>query len=160
MEMSSTGAPRLLRKIAFLEGDWNVVMSVKPSPRTDWSETNGKSTFRWILDRTILEQDYDGTMGERTFQGRGYLAFNRFSGKWQHTWADNVAAILSLYEGEFAEGRLIVTGKETTPQSTFWVRIIWYNISDDKFDWVLETSSDGKDWSPTMKAAYNKCKSD
>ncbi len=154
--MSQTGPPRLLKKIAFLEGKWDVVMSVKPDPNADWIETEGNSEFRWILGRTILEQLYDGSMMGQPFKGRGNLAFNRYSGKWQHTWGDNVAAILSMYEGDFTEGKLAVTGKEITPGSSFLVRITWYNITDDKFDWVLETAHDESDWVPTMKAIYTR----
>lgn len=154
--MPQTGAPRILKKISFLEGKWDVVMSVKSGPNADWIKTEGRSEFNWILDRTVLEQVYDGSMMGQPFKGRGYLAFNRFSGRWQHTWADNAAAILSMYEGEFAGGKLVVTGKEITPGSSFLVRITWYNISDDNFDWVLETAHSEDEWSPSMKAVYSR----
>jgi hypothetical protein len=154
--MAMTGSPRQLKKIAFLEGNWEVAMSVRPEARADWIETTGTSTFRWILDRSILEQTYEGSMMERPFKGRGYLSFNRFSHRWQHTWCDNIAAILSIYEGHFDEGRLVVTGEEKTSGGGFLVRIMWYNITDNKFDWVLETSQDGKNWGSIMKAVYIK----
>jgi len=154
--MPQTGRPRQLDKIAFLEGTWTVVMSVKPDPRGDWIETRGESTFGWILDGAILEQTYEGDMMGRPFLGHGQLAFNRFTSRWQHTWSDNTAAILSIYEGNFDEERLVVIGRENTGQASFSVRVTWQNITDNKFDWMLETSMDGKDWTPVMKAVYSR----
>lgn len=154
--MSQAGRPRQLRKIAFLEGAWTVTMSVKPDPRGGWIETHGESTFAWILDGSVLEQIYDGDMQGRPFLGRGHLAFNRFTSKWQHTWSDNTAAILSIYEGDFDDERLIVIGQESTGQASFSVRVTWYNMTNDKFNWLLEISTDGTEWSPMMKALYTR----
>jgi len=154
--MAANGAPRILRKIRFLEGEWEVKMSVRSDPRADWMESTGRSVFRWILDGGVMEQEYAGKMGDRPFLGQGWLAFNRYSGKWQHTWADNIAAILSIYEGDFEERGLVVIGAETTPESAFYVRVTWYNISDESFEWILETSPDRENWTPNMKAVYKR----
>jgi len=156
--MPPGGPPRQLKKIAFLEGDWDVVMSVKPHPDGEWVKTTGVSSFRFILDGTVLEQDYIGDMWGQSFKGRGFLCFSRFTGRWQHSWSDNIAAIISIYEGDFIGGRLIVTGEEKTPQANFFARATWFNIGEDKFDWILETSPDGDLWTPTMKAVYSKKK--
>jgi hypothetical protein len=154
--MSPGGPPQELQKIAFLEGQWDVVMSVRNDPRAEWNDAPGTSSFKWILEKAVLEQVLETAMMGRPFLGRGYLAYNQFSGKWQHTWSDNVAAILSIYEGNFEDGRLSVIGKEVTRRSTFYVRVVWYNIADDKFDWVLETSRDAEKWTPMMKAVYTR----
>ncbi len=154
--MPPTGPPRSLKKIAFLEGRWEAAMAVKPDPHADWIENKGESVFRWILDGAVMEQTFEGSMMDRPFNGRGYLAFNRFSCKWQHSWSDNVAAILSFYEGDFENDKLIVIGRETAPETSFQVRITWYNITENKFDWLLETSMDGHQWLATMRAVYNR----
>jgi len=155
-DMPPASRPEQLNKIAFLEGNWNVIMSVKPDPTRDWIDTRGESTFAWILNGTILEQTYDGDMMGRPFLGKGHLAFNRFTGKWQHTWSDNTAAILSIYEGDFENDRLAVIGRENTGRARFSVRVTWSDMSPDKFDWMLETSMDDKEWNPVMKAAYSR----
>lgn len=154
--MPATGPPRLLRKIKFMAGDWDVVMSVKPDPQGDWVETKGKSTFRFILEDSVLEQDYVGEMWGRPFLGKGYFCFNRFSGKWQHTWSDNGAANISVFDGDFIEGRLVVVGEEKTPDGGFQSRATTYNISENKFDWMLEMSRDGDVWRTVMKAIYSR----
>lgn len=154
--MPGTGPPRLLRKIKFMEGDWDVVMQVKPDPQKEWIDTTGKSTFRFILDGAVLEQDYVGEMWGNAFLGKGWFGFNRFSGKWQHTWCDNGAANISVFEGDFLHGKLVVTGQEKTSDGVFYSRATTFNIADDRFEWMLETSPDGKLWTAAMKAIYSR----
>ncbi len=154
--MPTTGPPRLLRKVRFMEGDWKVDMGVKPDPSGDWIMTEGTSTFRFILEGAVLEQVYDGTVHNQSFKGKGWLAFNRFSGKWQHCWSDNGAANISVFEGDFVQGQLVVIGEEKTPDGTLLSRAITHNIADDRFEWLLEISSDGDIWTPVMKAVYTR----
>ena len=154
--MPQTGPPRQLKKIAFLEGDWDVIMKVKPSSQSAWVETQGRSNFQFVLDGAVLQQIYEGVMSGHTFRGIGYIAFNRFTGKWQHVWSDNVAAVISIYEGEFNEGRLEVVGDERTDKTTFQVRASWFNIQADRFEWKLDTSADGVTWTPFMSAVYTR----
>jgi hypothetical protein len=156
--MPATGPPRLLRKIKFMEGDWDVIMKVKPDQQEPWVDTTGKSTFRFILDGAVLEQDYAGEMGGNPFLGKGIFCFNRFSGKWQHIWSDNGAANISVFEGDFIQGKLVVTGEEKTPDGTFGTRATTFNITDNRFEWMLETSRDGETWAAVMKAVYSRRK--
>jgi len=157
--MPHTRAPRLLRKIAFMEGDWDVVMHVKPDPQGGWIKTTGMSSFRFILDRCVLEQDYKGLISGSPFRGKGLFAFNRFSGKWQHIWSDNVAACINVFDGDFEGGELIIWGREKSPDGEILTRATTFNISDDAFEWILETSADGEAWTPIMKATYSRKKS-
>ena len=154
--MAQSGPPRLLRKIRFLEGDWIVAMDIKPDPKGEWVNTEGTSTFRLILDKAVIEQDYDGIMYGQSFKGKGLFAFNRFSGKWQHIWSDNGAANISVFEGDFVQGTLVVTGEEKTPDGTIGSRATTFNITDDRFEWMLEMSYDGETWMPVMKAVYTR----
>jgi hypothetical protein len=158
IKMAQTGPPRLLRKIKFMEGDWDVAMDVKPDPKGDWINTEGTSTFRFILDNAVLEQVYDGMMHGASFKGKGFFAFNRFSGKWQHIWSDNGAANISVFEGDFVEGVLVVSGEEKTPDGTIGSRAKTFNITDARFEWILEMSFDDETWIPVMKAVYTRKK--
>jgi len=157
--MPQTGAPRLLRKIAFMEGDWDVVMHVRPDPQGGWIKTAGTSSFRFILERCVLEQVYEGVISGSPFRGKGLFAFNRFSGKWQHVWSDNVAASINVFEGDFEDGKLIVWGRERSPDGEILTRATTFNISDDAFEWILESSADGEAWTAIMKATYSRKKS-
>jgi len=143
-----------------MEGDWGVVMRVKPDPQGRWVDTTGRSTFRFILDGSVLEQDYVGEMWGRAFLGKGIFCFNRYSGKWQHIWSDNGAANISVFEGDFMQGRLVVTGEEKSADGSFFSRATTFNISDDSFEWMLETSPDGDNWTAAMTAVYSKIKTE
>jgi hypothetical protein len=149
-------APIQMKRIASLAGRWDVIMKVKPQAAGNWVDTTGVSTFEFILDGAVLYQVYDGIMIDRPFKGVGMFAFNRRTGLWQHTWSDNVDGGISLFEGAFSGGRLVVTGQERTGDTTILIRSTTFNIAESKFEWVLETSPDGEDWTPMMQAVYTK----
>ena len=150
--------PSQVRKIASFEGKWNVMLSVRPEPSGDWLESKATCVMRLILDGAGIEQDFEGRMIDRPFLGKGLIAHNRFTGKWQHVWTDNLAGHISVYEGDFRDGELTLFGREISDGGEFSVRIRWYNIEPDRFDWVLETSVDENSWGPVMKAVYTRKK--
>ncbi len=155
--MTEADVPRLLKKIAFLIGDWNVVLEVKPTPEGDWIKSAATSRFETILDGAAVRQTFEGHMMGQRFLGLGYFCFSRMTGKWQHSWIDNLAALISYYEGDFVDDKWELVGVEKGPQaSSFQVRLAWFSIGETAFDWLLETSPDGQTWWPVMKMAYTR----
>jgi hypothetical protein len=155
--MTEQIAPRLLKKIAFLLGDWNVVLEAKPDPDGEWVKSAAASRFEIVLEGAAIRQTIDGYMAGRRFLGLGYFCYSRMTGKWQHSWIDNLASLISIYEGDFIDGAWVLIGTEKGPQnSSFLVRLTWKSIGENSFDWLLETSADGQTWYPTMKMAYSR----
>jgi hypothetical protein len=155
--MTDTGIPRLLKKIAFLVGSWDVVLEVKPDPGADWVKSAATSRFEVVLDGAAIRQTIEGYMGGQRFLGLGYFCYSRMTGKWQHSWIDNLAALISTYEGDFIDDTWVLIGEERGPQgSSFQVRLTWKSIGSSTFDWLLETSPDSQNWWPVMKMAYSR----
>jgi hypothetical protein len=155
--MAETDLPRLLKKIAFLLGGWNVVLEVKPTPEGDWVKSAATSRFEVVLEGAAIRQTFEGYMTGQRFLGLGYFCFSRMTGKWQHSWIDNLAALISHYEGDFVGDTWVLTGAEKGPQSSFFeVRLTWLSIGPTAFDWLLETSPDGQNWWPVMKMVYTR----
>lgn len=155
--MTEQNVARLLKKIAFLLGDWDVVLEVKPDPGGDWVKSAATSRFEIVLEGVTIRQTFDGYMTGQPFMGLGYFCFSRMTGKWQHSWIDNLAALISYYEGDFVDETLVLIGMEKGPQdSSFQVRLTWKPVDADTFDWLLETSPDGQKWWPVMKMAYRR----
>ena len=149
--------PTLLKKIDFLPGDWNVTMEVKPDPQGEWVKSTATSRFETVLDGAAVRQTFEGTMMGQPFLGLGYFCFSRMTGKWQHSWIDNLAALISYYEGDFVGDTWVLTGVERGPEtSSFHVRLTWHSIAESAFAWLLETSPDGQNWWPVMKMAYTR----
>jgi hypothetical protein len=147
----------LLGKIAFLLGDWNVTMDVKPDPQGAWVTSAATSHFETVLDGAAIRQTFEGTMMGQPFLGLGYFCFSQMTGKWQHIWIDNLATLISYYEGDFVGDTWVLTGVEKGPESSsFQVRLTWRSPAETGFEWLLETSPDGRNWWPAMKMAYTR----
>lgn len=155
--MMATGAPPEMKQVAILEGTWDAAMQMRMGPETPWIETKTVCIYKMILDGCALEQTCTGEMDGMQIKGTGLTCFNRGSGKWQNSWIDNTMAGLSLYEGDFKDGRLVVSGIDKLPGMTVLSRITTFNITPARFDCLVENSFDnGATWVETMKAVFTK----
>lgn len=155
--MMTVGAPPEMKQIAAMEGTWDVVMQMRMSAEAPWMESKGVCVNKLVLDGCALEQTMTADVGGMPMKGTGMTCFNRGSGKWQSSWIDNLSAGLGLYEGDFKDGRLVVSGVDKMPGMTMLSRITTYNITPTRFDWLGENSFDnGATWIETMKGVYTK----
>ena len=151
------GAPPQMKEISFLVGFWDVAMQVKMAPEAPWMETKAVSTCSLVLDGCAMQSTFEGDMAGMPMKGIMFTCFNRTTGKWQASWIDNFGAAISLYEGELKDGKLIFAGEDKMPQGTMLTRITQFNMTNTKFDWLMENSMDGgKTWFESMKAVYTK----
>ncbi len=154
--MADAGILMQMKRLAFLVGDWDVALEIKPTPQGEWEKSAAHCRCEPILDGAALQQVFEGTMMGQPFLGRGFFCYNRITGRWQHNWIDNLAALISTYEGGLEEERLVLTGSEKSPEGEFRVRLIWFHITADHFEWVLETSVDSRTWMVVMKMTYTR----
>lgn len=155
MEM---GAPPEMKQVDFMIGIWDVDMQYRMSPEAEWAETNAVNTNDLILDGCVLQSTFEGDMGGAPMKGLSFVTYSRGLGKWQTMWTDNMGYGMSLYTGDFADGKMVFTGKDVMPDGTEMMsRITSYNITDTKYDWMMENSKDdGQTWFTSMKATYTK----
>ena len=154
------GPPEEMQQIAHLAGEWDVTMSWKMDPTSEeWTTTKGKSHYMSVLDGCGMHYSYKETSSESTFEGSGLLAFNRETGKWQSMWMDNMSAAISLYEGDFKNGEMVVGGEDYWNGMKYISRLTTYNITDNRFDWKFEMSLDeGKTFATVGKMVYTRAK--
>lgn len=153
------GAPDEMEQIKPLIGEWDVLMKMQMSPDAEWTESTGECTYELILDGCAVRQTYSSEGGGMSIKGGGIICYNRTSKKWQATWLDNMSASLSVYEGGYENGQMVVYGEETYGGQTFKVRNSTFDIKDDSFRWQSETSYDGgKTWTKNMDALYTRKK--
>lgn len=151
------GAPAEMKQLALLVGTWDVAAQIKAGPNAPWANSNATCTFASILDGAGLEQVYQGEYQGVQFKGTGIICYNRGTQKWQASWIDNMGAMLSLYEGDYADGKLVCSGEDHVGGITMQTRVTMSNISDKRLDYLLESSMDGgKTWMEYMKAVYTK----
>ena len=159
MAMPAMGAPAEMKQVAFMIGDWDASMKFNMGDTTKWTETKSTSTVTPVLDGAALMSTFSGLMMGMPFKGIGYTCFSRETGKWQMSWLDNMGAAMSLYTGTMKDGKLVVSGEDMYQGKPMLSKLTYFNMSDSKYDWLMEISMDGgKTYMPSMRATYTKVK--
>lgn len=155
-----TGPPEEMKLVANLEGAWDVIMSWKMDPASEeWNTSNATVVYMSVLGGCGMHYTYKDKDTESNFEGSGMLAFNRETGKWQSLWMDNMSAAMSLYEGYYKDGEMVVSAEEQWNGMKYISRITTFNITDDRFEWRYELSMDnGNTFATTGKAVYTRAK--
>lgn len=157
-QMPPTGPPEQMKMLSDLPGTWNVDQQWKMSPEdTTWQSFPGVSVYKEILDGCAMQFTMKSQMMGMPYEGLGIITYNRETGKWQTIWIDNMGAGMGYYQGDFKNGKFVVSGEEKWQGQTYHSRITTYNITPQKFDWMFEMSTDGgKTWMVMGKSVYTK----
>jgi hypothetical protein len=152
------GAPAQMKQMAFMVGIWDVDMQYRMTPEAEWTEAAAVNTNNLILDGCILESTFEGDMDGMPMTGISMTTYSRGLGKWQTMWTDNMGMGISLYTGDFSDGKIVCAGEDMMPGGVKMLsRVTSYNITDTKYDWMMENSmDDGQTWYTSMKATYTK----
>jgi hypothetical protein len=157
--MPAMGAPAEMKQVADLVGEFTVAMKYNMGDTTQWMDATGTLTSELVLNGCAIEGDFTATMMGMPMHGKGMTCYNREKKKWQMTFADNMIGSISLYEGDFKDGKLVVQGEDMMQGQKYLTRITYSNITPDKHDWFLEMSMDGgKTFVPGMRAVYTRKK--
>ncbi|CAN5424194.1 hypothetical protein BH20BAC1_BH20BAC1_19270 [soil metagenome] len=102
---------------------------------------------------TLQENFYDPAMN---YSGSSWSVYNPRLQLWQQTWVDNNGGYIAL-TGNFQDSEMTLT---TAPRmindgNEIISRMVFYNISPEKFDWRWESSTDkGVSWKPNWIIHY------
>jgi hypothetical protein len=157
--MPPMGPPPEMKLVAFLVGTWDATMKFTMGDTTKWEESKGVSKWEPIADGAALLNTFESSMMQMPMKGYAMTAFNRETGKWQTSWLDNMMASISLYQGDFTNGKLTVAGEDMMQGKKYITRITMYNITPTSFDQLFEVSADGgKTFMVNGKGTYAKRK--
>ncbi len=93
------------RAFDFLEGEWDATCRIPTG--AGWDEALGSLKATWMLDRKVSLELFEGLYHGGRLQGLGLRAFDRASGEWVHTWADNMdPADFHVWRGRFGDGKI------------------------------------------------------
>ena len=134
------------RQFDFWLGDWDVT----------WGENErGSNHVEAIMDGHVILENFDGSPS-LPLRGMSLSAYNAKINKWQQTWVDNEGSYWS-FSGDYKEDRMILTTEDLEQGKRIDLRMIFYNIKPDEFDWRWEKSLDtGKTWSLKWQLHYQR----
>jgi hypothetical protein len=123
-----------------------------------WADTiHGTNTIEKKFGNcTVHENFFDPNSN---FHGESWSVYNPSSKQWNQTWIDDKGGYIAL-SGAMEEGKMILkTGERQTPKGKQQMRMVYYNIQPNSFDWSWEASSDGGfTWKPSWQIHYERKK--
>jgi hypothetical protein len=156
-QMPPMGPPEEIKVLEPMVGVWNVEFSWREDPtQEEWMTSPALATIKMVLDGSAQQMEMSGEMGGMKYTGIGTMCYNRNTKKWQNTWIDNMGAYLSYAEGVMEDGKLTFIGKDLMQGTEIHTRHTTYNITSDRFDWMMETSTDGENFVVMGKGVYTR----
>ena len=151
------GPPAEMKKLEPMNGQYTVRFSYKMDPMSpEWTETEATAELSTVAGGGAQQLLFQGEMMGTPFTGIGLTSYDRETGKWQTTWVDSMGARISMYTGDFEDGKIVVMGKDLNQGMTFHSRLTTYNITEAGFDWKYEMSMDGTNYAEAAKATYTR----
>ncbi|MFN8012398.1 MAG: hypothetical protein U0P81_13595 [Holophagaceae bacterium] len=90
-------------------------------------------------------------------EGKSLNAYDPATERWHQSWVGQGGLI--QFEGTFAEGRMRLEGRRTTPKGPLLDRMTWTPQADGSVVQVWENSVDeGKTWTKSFEGIYRKAK--
>ena len=150
------GPPEEMKQMERFNGVWDVKSKFRMDPSQDWQGSQALVTFKMILDGAAQQMDFQGEMMGMKFAGIGVTCYNRQIKTWQNTWIDNMSATMGIYEGGPDGDTIVFSGTDMMNGVLTHTRMTTFNITDDRFEWKMENSMDGENYSTNMTAVYTK----
>ena len=152
------GPPEEMKQLAWLEGDWDVVMEFKEGDTVEvWTKSEGTCHYQYILGGGAMQMEYKSEYMQMPFEGLGIECFDRETGHWQTVWLDNMGCRVSVMTGRRGDGKSVYTGQDIWQGQKYMSRMSTFDETETSFNWTMEMSTDGgKTWVPNGRATYTK----
>ena len=158
--------------LAFLLVSFSIVFSQNPKPcsvpeskqfdfwigdwKASWADTaSGSNSISKILGGCVIYEQFSGSSSS-PLVGKSVSVYNSRTGKWHQTWVDNQGGYLD-FEGQWEGDKMVLSRTFELKGKKIMQRMIWFNISADKFDWNWERSDDdGTTWKIVWPIHYTR----
>jgi hypothetical protein len=148
--LEGTGAPAAPpagpRQFDFWLGDWDVT----------WGEgERATNHVEAILDGQVVLEQFDGQPAS-PLKGMSVSVYSAAHDLWRQTWVDNSGNYWS-FSGRFADGQMVLGTEVERDGRPLHLRMVWFNLEPDAFDWHWERSEDGgQTWTLLWKLRYTR----
>jgi len=131
------------RQFDFWVGNWTVHANDKVAGHNNISSMHNGCT--------IFEQ-YEAASSP--YEGKSFNYYDSNDGKWHQIWVDSSGLRLHL-SGEYADGKMVLSGARLKDGAKMIDRITWHNNGDGTVRQVWEVSGDdGKTWEMAFDGRY------
>ncbi|MGZ3864971.1 MAG: DUF1579 family protein [Bacteroidia bacterium] len=133
----------------FWLGDWNLTYS-------DTMHAFNKITKE--MGTCVIHEHF--TDPKAKYKGESWSVYNPKTKKWQQTWVDDAGAYIAL-TGTFENNKMTLFTEPNTDAAgrKTQYRMLYHNITPDKFDWKWEfTNDEEKTWKTNWEIHYIRVK--
>ena len=130
----------------FWVGEWDLT----------WNDTShGTNHIEKMYGNCTINEHFADP--NTNYLGQSWSVYNPASHEWQQTWIDNQGGYIAL-KGSWQGDRMVLKTPEMQgPAGKRQMRMVYYNIKPDAFDWSWEASTDGGiSWKPNWKIHYDR----
>jgi hypothetical protein len=140
------------RQFDFWVGEWEASWDKNASMPAG----KGANHITKGFDGCVIEEQFDGVQAIG-LRGMSVSTYVPQAQQWKQTWVDNQGGYLD-FSGGFKDGQMILVREATGPQGKkFHQRMVWKNITKQKFDWSWEASRDGgQTWTVNWAIVYTR----
>ncbi|KAA3618490.1 MAG: hypothetical protein D8M58_13580 [Calditrichaeota bacterium] len=136
----------------FWVGEWNA--SWKDTTQSS-GMASGTNNISKILGGCVVYEQFDSTPASPLI-GKSVSVYNARTKKWHQTWVDNSGAYLD-FSGQWEGDKMVLSRSVEVKGKTIMQRMVWYNITKEKFDWNWEGSKDGGEtWQVNWQIMYKR----
>ena len=133
--------------------------------QADWTNADGSTgsgtnhIFK-VLDNKVLEENFTITSGNQAgFKGKSLSVFNPTTKVWHQAWADNQGGYFDFYGSVDGDKKMFSTQPKQQNGKNVQQRMVFYDISHEKFTWDWESTTDGgKTWNLLWRINYTRLK--
>ena len=147
-----------VKELHFLAGNWNIDVESRLSMQGPWESSKAKSTIRFTLDSSLIEEEFVGTRQEKPFLAKTLFAVNNMTYKFQRMFIDAPHGVLVDFEG-IKSGDSLVFDKnfQYANGSVVKLRVVYRILSDDRM--VVESMrmpQNSTAWDVNGRMKYNR----
>jgi len=134
----------------FWVGNWSLEWTGK-----DGEIIKGKNIVTKILDAKVVKENFeDPSTG---FKGTSISVYSPIKGTWHQAWADNQGGYYNFVGEIDGDKRIFKTLPKKVNDNVVIQRMVFHNITANKFTWDWEMSKDGgKTWKLNWQINYTK----
>lgn len=150
-----------IKKLAFMEGEWDVKVEMMTRRGTWYNIDNTISNISWQATNMLQEKvKYDMTFVQSKIIN---YTFNSDVEQYQLSVFNGFSSDIQVFEGNFVDTTftlvsIIISNGDTTRVKNY-SQIVFSNMEEDSFILLIKASRDeGETWSPRQKFTYTRRK--
>ena len=122
-----------VKELHFLAGSWNIDVEARLSMQGPWESSKAKSTIRFTLDSSLIEEEFVGTRQEKPFLAKTFFAVNNMTYKFQRVFIDAPHGVLVDFEGiKLGDSLVFDKNFQYANGSVVKLRVVYKVLSDDR----------------------------